>query len=224
MTGVSAWMQSPYEFEPIQNLSDCKTAVISPTGLSAACYNTAGIYIWERANTSGLFKFNYTISIFELVTDLIFSENGSMIAVASPSSVYIYRKNSTSYRLYNLFEHGFPPENKYPPQIVASNDFSIIVARDNETLNFFNSTNSSYKLYKNASYSVIDWTMDSRHLVIAEANTSQVLIFQKNGTDFNYVQNISLDAVAVASSNGTLITAGKFKIIVWENITYDQNK
>jgi hypothetical protein len=214
--GQSIWARQTYDFELLTNLSNIISTKISKSGLVVAAWNSSkAVYVFSRSSIYDNFSLYYTIQSTEAPNDVVFNNNGSLLAVSGNFKVYLYQNLSGGYRVYDMINHGF---NSFT-QILAPNNFSYIIVRCGAAVNFFQFLNNTYSQYKNLSfgYSISDWALDTNHLVIGLSSLQQVYVYRNIGIDFNQVQNLSSTCTAVGAGNGTLITAAGITVSIWRS-------
>jgi hypothetical protein len=130
----------------------------------AAWNSSKAVYVFSRSSIYDNFSLYYTIQSTEAPNDVVFNNNGSLLAVSGNFKVYLYQNLSGGYRVYDMISHGF---NSFT-QILAPNNFSYIIVRCGAAVYFFQLLNNTYSQYKNLSfgYNISDWALDTNHLVI----------------------------------------------------------
>jgi hypothetical protein len=104
-----------------------------------------------------------------------------------------------------MFSHGILNDFFLYPQLVASSDFSLLLARGSSKIKCYNFAGGSFQLFKNLTFSsMVDWTLDNNHLILKEY-PQNVRILKRGNLDFIDVQNLTTTIDLVQAKNGILI-------------------
>jgi hypothetical protein len=220
--GSNIWGRKNYDFELIQNLTNMTNSKICKSGFVVGSFSSGvrALYVWSRSSLYDNFTLFNTINTIEPVHDLDFNYDGSLLTIITYTKVYFYQNISGGYRIYDMFSHSLQYSAYIVTQILASTNFSYVIARDNSTVKFFEYVNSSYQQFKVKTYNyyITDWSLDKDIHLAVQQIYQMLSILKKNGSDFIDVQNLTSTSNIVGSGNGTLISASNNGITIWKSV------